>query len=347
MDKDFMLAPLQVRDDQIQSDAQSLPKLKFTLPSLDNLLNNIELSPIPQSNFQYRSKEERLLSVHNLSAAPYSRSLENAKTMFSSKIEKFESLHTFESSSPSSRLTQKIFTFGEHQPVIPFLTILKDSQSPTKQTDYPFKSLFPLRERSKLLEESVKGHKSEKSMPSMKALKWKIIEQLSSRPSCSDEISRFALLDEPNPLQRKSYASENRCLLPNPLIVCLRKFSDQDAKPPSSPISGFVNVKLVDGEGFDLPPNRASILENVGCGLTQQIDESSSSCFSLKIVDTSEGQTLRLLFTVNYKMRDSTGTKDYEEKILSNPFIVYSNKHNRSKKRKSEKIDFDNKSPTK
>ncbi|PRP79935.1 hypothetical protein PROFUN_05911 [Planoprotostelium fungivorum] len=131
--------------------------------------------------------------------------------------------------------------------------------------------------------------------------------------------SRFRLLEEPDEMQRKSYKKENRCLHPNPLVICKR-----DAKNDNTKLTdGFVTVKLVDSEGRELPPSRTACLESIDGGLTHPLDEDCSTVFSLKILQTSQGQLFRLLFTVTYRVKGSTS---HEEKIYSEPFGVYSNK---------------------
>lgn len=64
--------------------------------------------------------------------------------------------------------------------------------------------------------------------------------------------NRFSLHQEPNEIQRKSYKNENRCLLPNPLVVCLK---DRDSRRLPRIIEGNASVKLVSSEGTELPGN--------------------------------------------------------------------------------------------
>lgn len=59
------------------------------------------------------------------------------------------------------------------------------------------------------------------------------------------------------------------------------------------------------------------------CIRGRPLDEHYSASFSLKLLCTSEGNHFRLLFTVQYTTEDHN---KYEEKILSLPFIVYSNR---------------------
>lgn len=126
----------------------------------------------------------------------------------------------------------------------------------------------------------------------------------------------FALREQPSQTQRKSYKSENRCLLPNPLtIYATTKNVDI--------LEGSASVQLVDGNGTPLPPHKSNLLESVEGTLVKPLEENLSASFSLKILNTSEGNLFRLLFEVTYTTADKG--KLVEEKVLSNPFVVYSN----------------------
>ena len=52
---------------------------------------------------------------------------------------------------------------------------------------------------------------------------------------------RFVLIEQPNEKQRKSYRNENRCILPNPLMISERT-SNQDTLPKIE--NGTVLAKL-------------------------------------------------------------------------------------------------------
>jgi len=121
--------------------------------------------------------------------------------------------------------------------------------------------------------------------------------------------------------QRKSYKNENRYVLPNPLTICARDEAIGEKLPRI--IDGQVMCVLVNSEGGELPNNKANILEAPEGGLTQHLDSNMSAHFSLKILDTSEGTMFRLLFTMIYNLE---GIGPCEEKILSRPFQVYSNR---------------------
>lgn len=102
----------------------------------------------------------------------------------------------------------------------------------------------------------------------------------------------FMLMEQPNEVQRKSYKNENRCLLPNPLTICPREYSGDEMKRPQI-MDAAVTVQLVDQEGQELTPNKASILDSVEKGMTQGLDENLTAQFSLKIMETSEGNMYR------------------------------------------------------
>eukprot|EP01119_Soliformovum_irregulare_P006818 TRINITY_DN19241_c0_g1_i1.p1 TRINITY_DN19241_c0_g1~~TRINITY_DN19241_c0_g1_i1.p1 ORF type:complete len:336 (-),score=50.60 TRINITY_DN19241_c0_g1_i1:146-1153(-) len=141
----------------------------------------------------------------------------------------------------------------------------------------------------------------------------------------------FTLLEQPNSIQRKSYRKENRCLLPNPLIICLGE-SRQDVhkRAPTQVLNGTVTLRLVNADGTELPSHKSNALESVEGGLTHNLDPDNTTCFSVKALQTSEGNLFRLIFDITYTLR--TG-KQVEETIISKSFAVYSNKHNRNSRK--------------
>lgn len=144
---------------------------------------------------------------------------------------------------------------------------------------------------------------------------------------CEDAPNnRFQLLEQPSSRQRKSYKNENRYIVPNPLTIC--------AKPhvtPSQILRGVVTVKLVDKEGGTIASDRGNILESVDGSLSQPLyGPNLSTDFSLKVLQTSQGNMFRLLFVVNYVME---GIGTCEEKIFSRPFVVHSNRRKNSKEK--------------
>jgi len=130
--------------------------------------------------------------------------------------------------------------------------------------------------------------------------------------------SRFCLVVQPLPKQRKAYKSENMCLLPNPLVI--RRIQDDE-----SPIfMGRVTVTLISFDRSRLNSDKGAGLISVGEeGLSRQLTANNTAVFSLKIIETSDTFQFRLLFTIEYKVRHRTGF--CVEKILSNSFVVRSN----------------------
>eukprot|EP01119_Soliformovum_irregulare_P024057 TRINITY_DN8546_c0_g1_i1.p1 TRINITY_DN8546_c0_g1~~TRINITY_DN8546_c0_g1_i1.p1 ORF type:complete len:469 (-),score=61.97 TRINITY_DN8546_c0_g1_i1:94-1404(-) len=138
--------------------------------------------------------------------------------------------------------------------------------------------------------------------------------------------ARFVLLEQPNEIQRKSYKNESRYLLPNPLAICLRSPNDKDTPFPI--VGGTVTVKIVNRDGGEIP-GQEGILESLG-GLSHPLDDEKAASFSLKVLTTSNGGSFRLLFLISYMEQLAL----VEEKILSNPFIVCSNRKKQLKELK-------------
>lgn len=76
-----------------------------------------------------------------------------------------------------------------------------------------------------------------------------------------------------------------------------------------------------------LKPEKEKILESIEDGFTHQLDSHHKASFWLKIVETTDREEVRLLFTITYKLYGLT--EIYQEYIYSDPFIVLSNKHNK------------------
>lgn len=64
-----------------------------------------------------------------------------------------------------------------------------------------------------------------------------------------------------------------------------------------------------------------------------ELSKNKTAHFSLKVLDTSDGEVFRLLFIVNYE----TDEGPWQERILSRPFVVQSNRR-KSNKSKSYEI---------
>jgi hypothetical protein len=148
--------------------------------------------------------------------------------------------------------------------------------------------------------------------------------------------NRFILVEQPNDIQRKSYKKENRCLLPNPLIICMRELKEEERLDPSHIMDGVVSLQLVNNDGSELPPHKQNALESIEGGLTHPLGDDHTTCFSVKVLHTSEGNLFRLVFRVSYRLK-TIGR--IEETIVSRPFAVYSNKHNRNSRKKQKKAE--------
>lgn len=158
------------------------------------------------------------------------------------------------------------------------------------------------------------------------------LEICQMNPEDHSSSGLFILLEQPNEIQRKSYKRENRCLLPNPFIICMRELTEEEKKsPPEILKGGVVHLKLVNADGLELPPHKQNALESVDGGLVHYLDQDHTTCFSAKALETSEGVSFRLVFLVSYQLK---GVGKVNEKIISRSFSVYSNKHNRNSKKK-------------
>lgn len=142
------------------------------------------------------------------------------------------------------------------------------------------------------------------------------------------ERARFTLLEDLYPIQRKSYKKENRCLLPNPITIALKEAKDGEDLPPV--LDGTVTVKLVDRDGRDLPPQKGHVLQSIEGGLVHALNKKKRARFSLKVLETSEGNLFRLMFSVSYRIK---GGGNHEDIIFSDAFSVKS-------KKKKEPKDF-------
>lgn len=159
-------------------------------------------------------------------------------------------------------------------------------------------------------------------------IRFPLSDRINSLTTGGDQ-NRFVLLEQPNEIQRKSYKNESRYLLPNPLTICLRTPLANEKELPQI-LDGNVNVRIINADGNELPSNMQHILESLG-GLTRPLDEERSASFSLKVSATSIGSMYRLLFTVNYRLKNSGA---FTETIVSSPFSVCSNRKKQLKELK-------------
>jgi hypothetical protein len=101
--------------------------------------------------------------------------------------------------------------------------------------------------------------------------------------------------------QRKSYRSESRYLMPNPMMVELK-----DPNTFADIQSGHVTISLVDGNAKELPPTKKDVMETASPeGPTQQLSTKYYSAgFSVKILENSGVTLFRLKFKVVYTTMD-------------------------------------------
>ena len=144
-----------------------------------------------------------------------------------------------------------------------------------------------------------------------------ILGQLSSPTSYSSSLSTipspFKLLIEPYEKQRKAYRTENRFLLPNPLILkadeCITK----------KLVYAVAKVKLVGQHGEDIEAMkvRQGQEQPIEGNLMKVFDSNGLARFSLKCSITSEKQRFRLLFTICYQLRSEEEATPIETSSVS------------------------------
>eukprot|EP00727_Mastigamoeba_balamuthi_P005238 m51a1_g14712 putative ankyrin unc44 (830) ;mRNA; f:160201-163850 len=124
----------------------------------------------------------------------------------------------------------------------------------------------------------------------------------------------WRLKEQPNEVQRKSYKSENRFILPNPLVLLF--LGDQ-----SFAVDGEADVRLAAADGTPLGEAWQRALDGAK---TARVDEQNQIAFSLILREkTSEGRVC-LLFRVRFRLRGDTETR--VETLATTPFRVDSNR---------------------
>jgi len=118
----------------------------------------------------------------------------------------------------------------------------------------------------------------------------------------------------------------------------MKELSEEEKKEPPMVLDGLVTLKLVNNDGSELPPHKQHALESIEGGLSHPLGDDHTTCFSVKVLQTSEGNLFRLIFNISYRLK---GHGRIEEQIISRPFAVYSNKHNRNSRKKLKKEDAD------
>eukprot|EP01117_Protostelium_nocturnum_P008902 TRINITY_DN3191_c0_g1_i2.p1 TRINITY_DN3191_c0_g1~~TRINITY_DN3191_c0_g1_i2.p1 ORF type:complete len:439 (-),score=121.16 TRINITY_DN3191_c0_g1_i2:193-1509(-) len=143
----------------------------------------------------------------------------------------------------------------------------------------------------------------------------------------NDPSNRFYIEDEPIPIQRKSYKGENRCLLPNPMVV---RFNHGDSSDES--VEGIVSVFLVDKNGVELPEKQKEmyiVRKEKGTIKDMTIPlKNGKAKLSLKLNTISDGQSWRLMFKIEYKLIKLGKIQECIEKVVSKQFVVHSKTKN-------------------
>jgi len=116
----------------------------------------------------------------------------------------------------------------------------------------------------------------------------------------------------------------------------MKELSEEQKKESPVVLDGVVSLKLVNNDGTELPPHKSNALESIEGGLTHPLGDNHTTCFSVKVLQTSEGNLFRLIFNISYRLK---GLGRVEEQIISRPFAVYSNKHNRNSRKKQKKAE--------
>eukprot|EP01117_Protostelium_nocturnum_P009428 TRINITY_DN3364_c0_g1_i2.p1 TRINITY_DN3364_c0_g1~~TRINITY_DN3364_c0_g1_i2.p1 ORF type:complete len:631 (-),score=169.78 TRINITY_DN3364_c0_g1_i2:111-2003(-) len=133
---------------------------------------------------------------------------------------------------------------------------------------------------------------------------------------------KLSLKEQPNFLQRKCYANENRYLLPNPMVIALK-----DGTPKLGGLSvkeGYVTVSLVDNQGRNIHDPNIARLESTTGTLVKKFDPSDGTAsFSLKLHCFNNQNRFRLMFECEFQLEDGLPQREI---ILSDPFQVHSNK---------------------
>jgi len=141
--------------------------------------------------------------------------------------------------------------------------------------------------------------------------------------SSSDSTSDFKLQRQPKTKQRKSYASENRYIAPNPVTVQ----HIESIEIGHSLIAGQVEVTLATKDGERLLSMQDTDLAGVKIA---SIDQNGCAEFQLKMTTTFSGEPVRLLFIITYTRLDHPDEGPQTTELLSFPFRVDTNVRRRA-----------------
>jgi hypothetical protein len=124
----------------------------------------------------------------------------------------------------------------------------------------------------------------------------------------------FKIAVQPNPKQRKSYLSEKRYLLPNPIVI---ELGDSFKKEINSIVHGHVYTTLHTADGELANQNSLKVIQPF------KLDILMRAHMPIKIISNSPHGGYYLLFRITYKKIDG---RTYYEVIRTISFEVKSNK---------------------
>eukprot|EP01114_Cavostelium_apophysatum_P003206 TRINITY_DN1298_c0_g1_i1.p1 TRINITY_DN1298_c0_g1~~TRINITY_DN1298_c0_g1_i1.p1 ORF type:complete len:525 (-),score=108.87 TRINITY_DN1298_c0_g1_i1:318-1892(-) len=161
-------------------------------------------------------------------------------------------------------------------------------------------------------------HQQQQNMYEMQTKQQMSAEEHIERPGGQriKSFGVFVLHEQASTRQRKAVKSEVRYLIPNPLIVRPREPHPGQRLP--NILRGAVTAKLLTKTGVELPD---SVFETSDGLKTQELDSDLSAKFSIRIVDSSEGNTFKLVFIVRYEV---DGYGECEDRVTSHTFTMYS-----------------------
>jgi hypothetical protein len=140
----------------------------------------------------------------------------------------------------------------------------------------------------------------------------RLLPALQNRAAEAPPKPCFRLAQQPNELQRKSYANENRYIHPSPVIV-------EYCGTLTPLLGGVVGVRLAKETCEVLAQDFQ--LSLVG-DRVRPLDEVGRTGFQLKLLRTSLGSKLRLVFDITYFV----GAQCFTELLVSRAFRVDSNR---------------------
>jgi len=135
---------------------------------------------------------------------------------------------------------------------------------------------------------------------------------------------RFVIFQQPDPIQRRSYATEKRFLSPKPIVICaIDILEDSNSNTRPKIVEGTVSVELAyedNNRNVDEMKYLPHLLQS-NDGTTKRIIENIAE-FELSVMATSGAKKFVLVFRVEYKTESG---ETMEEFLVSSPFEVVAN----------------------